>query len=484
MTVKPYRSGCKTARRRGIIRSLLGGAFILPALSGGAHAHVSEQGFVLLLPTGIYITAGVAAVALTVLILAAVPHRLMVLLFKDMLLVPGRLLGWARTMRLPVSLLSTLLLFALIGAGYFGSRDPLGNPLPLMIWTVWWIGLLVVQGLIGDIWRWINPWTGLYALLRGAPDAPGLLTLPSRVGSAPAILGFIAFAAFLLADLAPDDPARLAVVVAVYWGYAFLGMVLFGARDWLDRGEWVTLLMRHFATMAALGPRNGGLAIGFPGWQVIAAPALRFTAAIFVICILATGTYDGINETFWWLDQIGINPLEFPGRSAVVTPTLVGLIGSNLLLVLMFALTVWLGFALIGEGRLFRIGFCRLAYSILPIAVGYHAAHYLTSFLVNGQYALAAATDPFGLGWDVLGLGVFHVTTGFFNSQDTVEVIWLTQAGAIVIGHVVAVLVAHTIALDMVRDGRKAMISQVPLAVFMIAYTFAGLTLLASPRGV
>ena len=39
------------------------------------HAHVSEQGFVLLLPTGVYTIAGVAAVALTVLALLAVPAQ-------------------------------------------------------------------------------------------------------------------------------------------------------------------------------------------------------------------------------------------------------------------------------------------------------------------------------------------------------------------------------------------------------------------------
>ena len=42
---------------------------------GAANAHVSEQGFVLLLPTEAYTAAGVAVVALTVLSLFVLPDR-------------------------------------------------------------------------------------------------------------------------------------------------------------------------------------------------------------------------------------------------------------------------------------------------------------------------------------------------------------------------------------------------------------------------
>ena len=41
--------------------------------AGSASAHASEQGFVLLLPTDVYIAAGGATVALTVVLLAVLP---------------------------------------------------------------------------------------------------------------------------------------------------------------------------------------------------------------------------------------------------------------------------------------------------------------------------------------------------------------------------------------------------------------------------
>ena len=131
-------------------------------------------------------------------------------------------------------------------------------------------------------------------------------------------------------------------------------------------------------------------------------------------------------------------------------------------------------------GQAFRL----FAPSILPIALGYHAAHYLTAALVGFQYVLAALNDPLARGQDLLGLGTFYVTTGFFNEQASVRVIFLTQAGAVVLGHVMAILLAHALAVRALGTTRRAALAQAPVALFMIAYTLFGLWLLASPRGV
>jgi hypothetical protein len=141
------------------------------------------------------------------------------------------------------------------------------------------------------------------------------------------------------------------------------------------------------------------------------------------------------------------------------------------------------GLLLAGEAGRFREAFCRQAQCLLPIVAAYHFAHYLTSLLVDGQYLLAALSDPFGLGADLLGLGDFQVTAGFLATRDSVRFIWLAQAGAVVAGHVLAILVSHGVALDMFRESRRAVISQIPVSLFMVLYTFFGLWLLASPRG-
>jgi hypothetical protein len=110
-------------------------------------------------------------------------------------------------------------------------------------------------------------------------------------------------------------------------------------------------------------------------------------------------------------------------------------------------------------------------------------AHYLASFLVGIQYTIAAISDPFASGADYLGLQPFRVTTGFFNRIDTVRLIWITQAGLVVLGHVWSMLLAHRVATDLFGDHKKAARATLPLSIFMIAYTFLGLWLLAAPKG-
>ena len=64
---------------------------------------------------------------------------------------------------------------------------------------------------------------------------------------------------------------------------------------------------------------------GLPGAQILAMPPLTPSAAAFVALVLASVSFDGLADTFWWLACIGVNPLEFPGRSAVVVPNTLGL---------------------------------------------------------------------------------------------------------------------------------------------------------------
>ena len=124
-----------------------------------------------------------------------------------------------------------------------------------------------------------------------------------------------------------------------------------------------------------------------------------------------------------------------------------------------------------------------MAFALLPIALGYHIAHFLPAFLVNSQYALVALSDPLGTGADWLGLGQFYVSTGFFNNLDSVRVIWISQASAVVVGHLLSILVAHRLTVILYGTTIRAFISQLPLAIFMVGYTGLGLWLLATPRG-
>lgn len=459
--------------RRGVFAALL---VVMGA--GMALGHASEQGFVLLLPTDIYISAGVASVALTLVLIALLPARTAEAIFAALPVLPRA----PRALRHVMSVLATLVLAFAVWRGFTGPRDPLSNPLPLMIWTFWWVGLVTLQGLIGNHWRYTNPWTGVAALLTRLTGSRAPFRYPRRLGHWPAVVLFIAFAAFLLADPAPSDPARLAAFAGLYWYVALLGLVLFGPA-WMVRAEAFTVMMRAYGRIGLVGPRGRRVAVGLWGWQALRGKAPPLALAVFILVLLGTGSFDGLNETFFWLGVLGINPLEFPGRSAVIAQTLAGLLITNAALIAVFAFCLWLGERIAGSGRSLRQAVCLFAPSILPIAIAYHVAHYLTSFMVDGQYLMKVLNDPMGRGADLMGFGQFYVTTGFFNTPGTVKAIWLTQAGAVVVGHVVAILLAHALAMRDQASTRRAILGQAPLAAFMVAYTFFGLWLLASPRG-
>lgn len=453
----------------GLCRSVL--AFLLIVLAGQAYAHASEQGFVLLLPTDFYVAAGVAAVVLTLLLIVAMPPLAAKRIFRPVSFgKSSRAIGAVLT-----SCLAFLIMLVLLVAGLTGPHDPTRNALPLGFWSLFWVAFVILQGLLGNLWKWLNPWSGPYSVVHLFRRQP-LARLPSGLGFWPALASFLGFSAVLLAHPAPSDPETLALMIASYWIFHFVGMIVFGPK-WLRRAEGLSVLLANYASIATLGTSAGRFRIGLTGWKTLTRPAPVISLAIFMVATLAIGSFDGLNETFWWFAQIGINPLEFPGRTAVVKENLIGLALVVPMLVLFYGLAVWLGARIVGQQRQFQSAFCTFAPAVLPIALAYHFAHYLPSFLVEIQFVARMFADMFHL-------PPIQVTTGFFNTIATVRVIWLSQAAAVVAGHVVAILLSHVLALKLFGSHRKAAVSQIPLAIFMVAYTFFGLWLLASPRGV
>ena len=158
-----------------------------------------------------------------------------------------------------------------------------------------------------------------------------------------------------------------------------------------------------------------------------------------------------------------------------------GLVATFLLLALLFAVAILLGRRLARN----RFSFVQLAgllvWSIVPIALAYHIAHYLTDVLVNGQYALVALSDPFARGWNLFGTAHMPVTAGIAAGADAARWLWNIQAALIVGGHILAVLVAHVTASRLAPATSQAALLQVPLTVLMVAYTLFGLWLLSTP---
>ena len=447
-----------------------------------AFAHASERGHVLLLPTGYYIIGGAMAVAASFVVLAVLPPRL--LERAAALRLPlGRIGDGARMW---VSLLSFAILVVLIAAGFLGSRDPLSNPLPLTVWTLLWVGLTLVQGAFGNLWAWINPWYGPWRLASAAFPALHNRAMPAGLGHWPALILFAGFAWFELVYPAPDDPARLALAVALYWAATFLCMMVVGYEDWSRRGEFLSVFFRmvsRFGLVEASPEENGTRRIWlcFPGAKLWRAEALPRSGMFFLLFALSSVSFDGFSKTFRWLGFNGVNPLEFPGRSALIGINSGGLALMFVALASIYLLAVLAGERLAGSRHSFMKAAGLLVWSIVPIALAYHFSHYLTALLVNGQYALVAMSDPFGRGWNLFGTAHMNVGAGVAMGSGAAWTIWNFQAAAIIGGHALAVLVAHAVAFRLHPAPTKAALSQLPLTLLMIFYTVFGLWLLSTP---
>ena len=458
----------------------LAAALLLLQMTLDASAHASDRGYVLLLPTGHYIIGGAVAVAASFLALVLLPPRSLAHLAGMRL----RLFRLDERARPLVSFLAFLVLCILIAAGFLGSRDPLSNPLPLVVWTLLWVGLTLVQGILGNLWAWINPWHGPYWVARRLGLPSRLLQLPERVGYWPAVIQFAGFAWLELVDPAPDDPARLAAVAVSYAALNLAATLVFGYRDWSRRGEFLSVffgMIASFAILQRCSEEPEVICAGLPGAQLREARSLPPSGVAFLLLALSSVSFDGLSRTFFWLGLNGINPLEFPGRSAMIAVNTVGLAGAFVALTAIFVLAVAMGDRLTAGQRPLTDAAGLHVWSIVPIALAYHFAHYLTALLVNGQYAMVALSDPFDLGWNLFGMAYMTVSAGIASGSAAAWVLWNAQAAAIIGGHVLAVLVAHVLAGRVHADGRQASLGQIPLTILTISYTVLGLWLLSTP---
>jgi hypothetical protein len=457
------------------------------ASAGPVLAHGSERGFVLLLPTGYYLAGGALAVAASFVLISFVPAGAIARLARARLPL-GTL---PKLSPVPTSLASFVLLGVLLTAGLTGSREPLANPLPLTIWTVWWVGITLLHPVVGNLWACINPWTGPYRLIdriTGGRIGRAGIRYPDRLGYWPAIVFFFGFAWFELVYPAPDDPERLAMAVGIYWLTAFIGMIVFGEAAWVARAEPFSIFFRLLGGLSPFvaeplpertGRRRIGLAV--PGAALLQRDPMPPSGVLFVLLTLSAVSFDGLSKTFWWLALADINPLEFPGRSAVIGRNTFGLIAGFAVLAGIYGTAIRLGWIAAGMRTPLQAALGSFVYSIIPISIAFHFSHYLTALMVDGQYALIAASDPFGSGADLLGLGHIHVTTSFLNIYESVRAIWNAQTAAIVIGHVAAIVLAHALAIRHFEAHGRAALSQTPLALLMVLYTLFGLWLLSTP---
>lgn len=444
-----------------------------------AFAHSAARAFVLLLPTGHVILAGASAVFASFVALMILPERL----FAHRSAASASVAPRQSFALDAIRVMSAGALAALIWVGFRGPADPLDNLLPLSVWTLWWAVIVLVHPLLGNLWVALNPVLGLYKMLNAM--AGGRMDRFARnFGRGwsywPALLLFAAFAWFELVDPAPEDPRRLALAVSIYALATLLGLVLTGPAAWLCRGDPFAIFLSQLGAAAPIDLIRGGRVRPL-GAGLAALPALPLVGALFVLLTLSSISFDALANTFLWLSLIGVNPLDYPGRSALIGRETAGLAASFAALAIVYLAAVGAGWLWARRPGKLATQVGRFVFSLIPISIAFHFAHYLSDTLVKLQYLALAANDPLDDGANLLGLAGLHVTASFQNSATGAFGLFAAQTSAVILGHIVGVFVAHTIALDQRLPPARALLLEAPLAAFMVLYTAFGLWLLATP---
>jgi len=120
---------------------------------------------------------------------------------------------------------------------------------------------------------------------------------------------------------------------------------------------------------------------------------------------------------------------------------------------------------------------CTFVLTLVPIAVAYHLSHYFSLLLTAGQFIIPLASDPFGFGWNLFGTAKHRIDLGIVSPY----VVWYSAVTLIVIGHVIAVYLAHVDALRLFGERRAALVSQLPMMLLMVGYTSLSLWIFAQP---
>ncbi len=272
---------------------------------------------------------------------------------------------------------------------------------------------------------------------------------PRWLGRWPAIIAFSAFVWLELVD-AGGGPSTLFVVLVGYTAFTLAMMAQFGRDTWRGNGETFTVWFRLLGRLAPYGlVDEDGRVRRRPFVSGLLEPGWTTPDAVLIALGVGSILFDGLSQTQIWFDLFGAPGI--PGETLL----LVGFLGSLVVAALM--LTRIVGIAATGAG-------------LLPIAVGYLVAHYLTYLLIDGQNILVAVSDPFQLGWDLFGTA-FHEASGAWLPPGLV---WTLQLAAVVGGHMLGAWAGHVNAVAHAPVGMDASTirsREVPLAVVMVALT-------------
>ena len=389
-----------------------------------------------------------------------------------------------RPLEIVAGLVGTLLLAVVVWSGLAGVQASSANFAPTFVYVVFWLGLLPLSVLFGDVFRAFNPWRAIgrgfawvaERLARGGLPAP--LPYPERLGRWPAAAGIFLFAWLELVADGGEEPRTVATAALVYSAATFLGMALYGVDPWIKRAEAFSVYFNLFSRLSIFERRDGEVGVRRPLSGLTSLEPLPGTVALLMVMI-GSVTFDGLAGAQIWQGLVPTLQEAVGGLGLGPATTLeltfgLGLVASIAIVAGFYGLGT-LGASGVGggfsAGRLSR----EFAHSLAPIALVYAAAHYVSLLVIQGQAIGFLASDPLGRGWNVFGTATATIDYGVLSQS----AYWYMQVAFVVVGHVAALTLAHDRALALYERARLAVRSQYWMLAVMVGFTLLALFLLA-----
>jgi hypothetical protein len=385
-------------------------------------------------------------------------------------------------LRIVLGALSFFLFLVVTYAGLFGSRLSAMNIAAYFVFVAFWVGLVPVTILFGNVWSVLNPWkagadaVAWLAERAGAGSEP-LARYPERLGRWPAVVLLFLFTALELAYFEPANPRALGLAILLYTAVMWIGATVFGRDAWFANGDGFSVYFGFLATMAPFAGRTDAegrreLVIRPPlvGATKLDTPPGTIAA---VIVMLGSVAFDGLSRIGWWRDRrvdLAEATLGWSDLSGTLM-NLAGLVLTVLAVGAAYLLAVAAARRLADGGRGIPAAFVG---SLLPIALVYAISHYFTLLIIQGQALIPQSSDPFGRGWDLFG----SADHGVDLAPISANTVWYVQVVSLVAGHVAGLALAHDRAVSLFPPAR-ALRSQYPLLALMVLYTVGGLWLLS-----
>jgi hypothetical protein len=386
-------------------------------------------------------------------------------------------------LRVVVSGLSLALFVVVWTAAAFGSERSSANLAPTFIYIPFWVGLVVVSIVLGNVWSVLDPWRAaadgvawVAAKLGWSREARAY---PEWLGLWPAVVLLLSFAALELVYKDPADPRTLAQAIGVYSIATWTGMVIFGRKQWRPNGDGFAVYFGFISRAALFGSRERDgrteLILRQP-LSELGRVERRPGAVAFLAVMLGSVAFDGFSRSSWWFERIYDIETSFSdptsAERAVMALNLSTLVLAVLFVATVYTISVKVAEGIVGERAAFSGVFVG---SLVPIAIVYALSHYLSFLVVQGQFAIPLLSDPYGRGWNVLGTAGFEPNLTLLTPNTT----WYSQVIVLVVGHVLGLIVAHDRAVALSPTPRIALRTQYVMLGLMVLYTVGGMWLLS-----